>query len=424
MASAIWLHGLFLAFAGASCTDSHACLKEDQLSLLSLVQVNVKTQQLVSMAPDQDYYWSSRGGSPRTNSFAPYTARSDFSEGPTWVWQNELKEQVRHSPLIDADLNIYVCTTTRLRKFDSDGILLWTWHAAPTQMISAAPALYKGSVYVLPRENADGRPSAVSIDMRSGTVHWERAYDGVRQGADAEAINVDSGMLWFGAATAVGDGTDTVVAASASDGSMLWKYVTDHVMWNFSPSTPGDGTLLFSSQCGTVFRISSEGKLMWKAGRNHQYDECVPAGGALGPNGIFYSEFNEGAGSMLQSQGATNNTLAAYNVTDGSLVWERNLPYRAAQYPAVGKLGPDGPLAVVAPLGDNPMPPRPFIEDFLLAGNGGAERNMVMALDAGTGATIWISEEAPFSHMVAAGEFDEHNATDGSICLSLSLKVM
>merc|ERR550532_3618452 len=41
---------------------------------------------------------------------------------------------------------------------------------------------------------------------------------------------------------------------------------------------------------------------------------------------------------------------------------------------------------------------------------------MVMALDAGTGATLWISEEAPFPHMLAAGELDEHAATDGSIC--------
>merc|ERR1719188_2026498 len=41
---------------------------------------------------------------------------------------------------------------------------------------------------------------------------------------------------------------------------------------------------------------------------------------------------------------------------------------------------------------------------------------MVMAVDAGTGATLWMSEDTPFEHAVAAGESDVHNVTDGGIC--------
>merc|ERR1719433_907686 len=177
---------------------------------------------------------------------------------------------------------------------------------------------------------------------------------------------VHNGTMVFGAGTLLRDGTDTVAAVSATDGSVLWKYLAGEIMWNFSPATPGDGTWLFSSMCGAVFRISSEGKLIWKVGRSHPMKGCVPAGGALGPNGIFYAEYNEGDGVV-----GINNTVAAYRVTDGSLVWQATLPYRAAQYPAVGKVGPDGRLAVVAALGDNPRAE----EDGFLRMLGGTTRN-------------------------------------------------
>jgi len=156
--------------------------------------------------------------------------------------------------------------------------------------------------------------------------------------------------LFFGAKTKVNDGTDTVVAVKTSDGSKKWTYFTDNLMWNFSPSTPGDGGLIFSSACGHVMRLSSDGKLMWEAGTEHHLKMCVPGGGALGPNGLFYAEYSEGA---------TGNAVDAYNLADGSHVWRKDLPYRAAQYPAVGHLGPNGPLAVVVPMGDNPVPPLP-----------------------------------------------------------------
>jgi len=399
------LYCLGLALTVASCTISRE-FQEDHVVLL---QHSFKKVRRVSRAPPTEDYWSGRGRNPSTNSFSPYTAPDDFSAGPTWVWQNELKEQVRHSPLIDADMNVYVCTTTRLRKFNSDGHLLWTWQASLSQQMVIAPALYNESVYVLPLEQS-GLFTAVSIGMNSGTVNWARAVDGVKHSGDAQAVSVYNGSMFFGAMTNISSGTDTVVAVSASDGSALWEYFAGETMWNFSPSTPGDGTLLFSSSCGAVFRISFEGKLMWKAGPSHPGMMCVPAGGALGPNGIFYSEYNEGEGN-------TDNTLAAYSVTDGSLVWKKSLPYRAAQYPAIGKLGPDGPLAVVAAVGDNPLPPMPrYAEQSILAALGGAQRNWVIAVDAGTGATLWVSEDRPFPSAVGAGETDEHNITDGLYC--------
>jgi len=373
-------------------------------------------QDAIGVQGDEEYYWSRRGLGLRTDSYSPHTAPRNFSAGPTWVWQNEWKEQVRHSPLIDADFNLYVATTTRLRKFDSNGNLLWTWQAAPTKRMYTDPALHNGNIYMQLFGLEDySAPTIMSMSMKTGMVNWQQDLNGLSKGRDAESLLVANDTLFLGAMTIL-DGTDTVVAANASDGSLLWKYFAGEMMWNFSPSTPGDGTLLFSSSCGAVFRISFQGELIWKVGRSHPGVFCTVSGGALGPNGIYYAEYSEGEKGAFNAS-SINDTLAAYNVTDGSLVWKRNLPYRAAQYPAVGKLGRDGPLAVVAPLGDNPQKPWPKLaEATLLKANGGTMRNFVMALDAGTGETLWISEDTPYPDIVAAGDRDEHNATDGEVC--------
>jgi len=412
------------------CNDAtkrrHSCPElSDEISMMQVWHMsNLKAavqnaqQDAIGVQGEEEYYWSRRGRGLRTDSYSPHTAPRNFSAGPTWVWQNEFKEMVRHSPLIDTDLNIYVATGVRLRKFDSNGHLQWMWHAAPTQHLQDSPTLYNGNIFTVIKEEEDSAVTLMSMSMSTGMVNWQRHLHGAKKGLDSEALLITNNTMFFGARTLIADGTDTVIAANVSDGSVLWKYVVGETMWNFSPSTPGDGTLLFSSSCGAVFRLSFQGELIWKAGQSHPGVICGVSGGALGPNGIFYAEYTEAIHlTSALNFNSVNDTLAAYNVTDGSLVWKRNLPYRAAQYPAVGKLGRDGPLAVVAPLGDNPQKPWPKLaEATFLKANGGTMRNFVMALDAGTGETLWISEDTPYPDLVAAGDRDEHNATDGEVC--------
>jgi len=394
--------------AGVLCDDC------EPVAQMSLLQHNIVARRLTAsrIGPEANY-WSSRGGGPATSSSVSYAAPSNFSGGPSWVWQNEFKEQVRHSPLIDADKNIFVCTTTRLRKFSPNGDLVWTWHTAPHTVMSASPALHDGRIYVLPRYEKTNVPTVVSIGMQSGTVHWNRTYEGLAQSGDAEALKVFNNTIIFGVLTnkLLDGGTDTVTAVSGTDGTLLWQYVTDEVMWNFAPATPGDGSILFAGSCGAVFRISSGGELIWKAGPfNPGHSMCTMAGGALGPNGIFYSQYSE--------DDSNNNTLAAHNITDGALLWSKQLPYHALQYPAVGHLGATGPLVVAVPMGDTLLPPLPpILSAARLTLNGGALRNMLLVVDAATGQTMWQSEDRPWPHAEAAGELDEHNVTDGAICL-------
>mmetsp|Transcript_46664 Transcript_46664/g.135044 ORF Transcript_46664/g.135044 Transcript_46664/m.135044 type:complete len:482 (-) Transcript_46664:89-1534(-) len=398
----IWCSLLLLPFGHSQLLDE-----------ASLVQLS-KLLRTASQDPEVEHFWSSRGGGPATRSSVDFPA-PNISRVPSWVWENELHEQVRHSPLIDADKNIYLATTTRLRKLDSNGTLLWMLHwGVEDAAMSAAPALYQGDIYTITRGRGQA-PTVASIATKTGAINWLQTFGNMTHNGDAQSLSVYNGTIFFGIGRE-GDGTDAVVALRASDGTYLWDYQTDETMWNFSPSTPGDGTLLFASSCGAVFRLSAEGKLLWRAGKGKptkaaKPEMCVPGGGALGPNGVFYVESSQASGIHGE-----DGTLAAYNVGDGSLLWERALPLRAAQYPAVGRLGKNGPLAVVAGLGDNPMPVMPNEINAAIVSKQGPWRNSVLAVDAMTGDTLWRYDAPPYHSTFGAGETDVHNATDGEMC--------
>jgi len=403
-----------------SCDDQF-CEEHDQLGLLQIsLELKQPREQLEGwkqkMTPESidAYYWSGRAGDAAHSSHVPYAAPANFSSGPSWVWENDLLEQVRFSPLIDNDMNIYVSTTHRLRKFSSDGDVLWTWEvAAEDGKVTDSPYLYQGAIFVLVTLSTDAKPKVISLDMSDGTVIWSRVFENQLAGGEASSVNVYNDIVFFGSHEPGEMGVTSVVAASASDGSFLWEYKVGEVLWNFSPSTPGDGTLLFSSSCGAVFRISFDGQLIWKAGRFHPGMMCTPSGGAVGPNGVFYAEF--GSGSP-----ADDGFVAAHQIKDGSLLWEKQFELSGSQYPAVGRLGSNGPLAVVVAMGDNLVPPLPsfaqnFADAVIMGSHDGSLRNVIYALDAMTGETLWHSEEEPWNHSYAAGETEEHEMP-GEVC--------
>merc|ERR1719454_1539215 len=88
-------------------------------------------------------------------------------------------------------------------------------------------------------------------------------------------------------------GNTVVHAVSTVDGSFLWRFIADDGLHNFAPATPGDGTILFSTSCGGVYRISFDGKLIWRRGEPSPGHWCSTGGGALGPNGVYYIEYND-----------------------------------------------------------------------------------------------------------------------------------
>jgi len=146
----------------------------------------------------EEYYWSSRGRNAMTNSYANYTAPSNFSKGPSWIWPNEILGQVRHSPLIDNELNIYVTTEHAIRKFSSDGDLLWTWEIALDDgKLNACPALHHGEIFAL--ANPGDSLTVIAISMESGTINWHNTFQHTA-GGESSSLNVYDGIVFLGQA--------------------------------------------------------------------------------------------------------------------------------------------------------------------------------------------------------------------------------
>jgi len=99
--------------------------------------------------------------------------------------------------------------------------------------------------------------------------------------------------------------------------------------------------------------------------------------------------------------------VSAHRIEDGSLLRKQTMPMRGGNHPAVGKLA-DGSLVVVALMGDIGMPPIPEGAEKAAIAFHGPLRNAVFALDAGTGETLWSSEEAPWPHVAGAGGTERH----------------
>lgn len=401
----------------------------------------LQTALIAPRNPEPEYYWVQRGGKPTNFGSTKYAAPRDLSKKPAWIWQNSDDEQVRHSPLIDDKMNIYIMTAIKLRKFDPNGSILWTWHPEEGTM-TASPALYQGGVYLL--SVSQGSPSAAfvtvhSVDMESGQLRWKKHLQGTA-GGDSQSMFVynDTCIVPSQTPEAVSGpgGTNKFSALSALNGSSLWEYTMDELVWNAAPTTPGDGTFLFAGSCGAAYRISFGGELIWRSGpKKEPYKYCSTGGGSLGPNGVFYTEY---------TKSDMSGHVSAYRVSDGSLLWERNFPkYAGNQYPAVGPLGKDGPLVVVVAIGDNPGlidPVHQVAPLYMVPGAAQAyfndpetrkrmgvpnHVNALVVMDAKTGNIIWRWEEETWDHFAAAGdeEFDAVKralnpaSTDNPICL-------
>lgn len=412
------------AHAGAQQSIGHEL---DETSLLQISRGGrtrsvEESKQAGMFSKGIDYYWSQRGRDLMKSSSTSHTAPSNFSAGPSWTWANELDEQVRHSPLIDDTMHIYVTTATRIRKFNSNGTVVWTWRNNPDdgKMVSC-PALYEGSVFAVSRTNA-GSITMHSIDMAHGTVNWKRSVLH-QQWQDASSIFVHNNTMMVALREDhplskkernrlvyedADGGNNMVYAVNSSDGSHLWQYPVDEILWNWSPTSPGDGTLLFASSCGGVHRITFSGEQIWRKGPDPRPDVfCSSGGGALGPNNVFYVEYNDDLpGTNLTAKHGAH--IKAYHVSNGSLLWSHSFGVSESgmQYPAVGNLGRDGPLALIVALGQPPLPPSPMNKLLNPMPETYRHRNAVVAMNAISGDVLWRFDEDPWRGASGAGEVD------------------
>mmetsp|Transcript_56723 Transcript_56723/g.135093 ORF Transcript_56723/g.135093 Transcript_56723/m.135093 type:complete len:525 (+) Transcript_56723:131-1705(+) len=395
-----------------------------------------------AFASAAEHHWLKRGGALTSNSYTSATSASSIEEPPSWTWKNALDEQVRHTPLIDVERNIYIQTAVRIRKFNPDGALLWTWEVnrSTDGRMNIAPVLHEEQILLATSWPQCAHGAVQALSTLSGQLVWRLPVTRCLT-HDATSLFVENNVLVFGTKdlgrqTSYDDehgGTNVVVGMQLRSKEELWTYETDDVVWNFMPSSVGDGTIMFSTSCGGVHRINLHtGALLWKAGRLGDIGGasrmCGCGGGVLGPNGKFYAEYNDDLAGQLPS--TERAKVAAFEVSNGERLWERAFaarsfpPVTAAelslstvsaamgelggwQYPAVGEI--DGRTVVVAPVGSitgrPPWPEHWPIPDWLKAMGYVAQlhvswfrryvwfapslQNEVVALDGDSGAVLW-----------------------------------
>lgn len=332
-----------------------------------------------------DHYWSSARGSVGSYSVSHHAAPFDITQ-PTWTWHNGLKwSTLPVGTSIDDQKAIYLTSAEGVRKFTADGELQWTWKNKPGHPMSKAAALADGKVFAI---NTDG--SVFGISMETGRELWStrvskssdgnyghvQAHDGVV--ITAAEVTMDTKRK---TPSCCGPMNHKVVGLNGTDGRQLWTYEPNIPIWNFGSSFVGDGTFIFQDLEGRVHRNRvSDGTLVWKSGG---IAESWTDGQAnLGNNGIVYGVANYG-------NSGPKGCVSAYRVSDGKMLWRKDVPVCPNSIPTVGRLFGQSRQSVVIPIGVNDRR---------------GERIDVWALDAETGEKVWEFEG--FTQTESAGHGD------------------
>lgn len=254
-----------------------------------------------------------------------------------------------------------------------------------------APVIDQGMVYI-----SDTKGGVRALDMKDGKRIWHTNVSETT-GQDNGFNMVHKGVLlaaadWTGDSPQ-GPANKYVKALNATTGDLLWSYQPDMPIWNFLALFPDESSLVFQDMTGKAYRLSLEGKLMWKAGGLE--GTWTDGGAALGPNGLVYTvNNNHPPGYMTKltwDPPTLPGTLSAYDVKDGALKWQVTTPRPPHNAPAVGKVyGWDG-LSVVIPVCQQVFP--------------GATCD-VNVYDANTGEPRWVFHGPTQKGLMQAGDLE------------------
>jgi len=338
---------------------------------------------------EKKYFWPSGRGKYPFFAVSEHNAPFHLNDSLAWSWHHPdgRFHTLTYGTAIDDDMNVYLSAADGMRKFDKDGHLMWEHSSRPADFMNA-PVIYEGLVYA-----SDDHGQVRAIDMQSGDRVWITNVSS-SIGQDNGFNMVNQGVL-FTAADWTGEGPNGpankyVMALNASTGAILWSYQPDTAVWNFLPLFPDETSVIFQDLEGKAYRLTMEGKLMWKAGG--LAGTWTDGGAALGPNGLVYAVNNNHFPLGPGPESSTMpGTLSAYDVKDGTLRWRVTTRRPPNNAPAVGKVyGWDG-LSVVMPLCNQVMK--------------GATCD-VNVYDANTGDTRWVFHGPTQKGLLQAGDFE------------------
>merc|ERR1719210_3122894 len=134
----------------------------------------------------------------------------------------------------------------------------------PSRTSGDAVIIYDGKVY---GATADGQ--MFSVDMENGTETWvNKVTDAV--GAQHCQLAAHKGIVVTKGENRCGKNgcaQGKVFGLNSTNGTHLWTYDPDEVLWDVFPQFPDDESVVVMDQSGAVHRVNLQsGELIWKAG--------------------------------------------------------------------------------------------------------------------------------------------------------------
>ncbi|CAE7265461.1 bamB [Symbiodinium natans] len=340
-----------------------------------------------------------KGGNLNHSGYSPYVGVQDLAF-PTWTFVHPqvqpkgLRTATRRvfhgSPLIDADLNVYIQSTSGwIFSLTKDGDLRWSFDLnSEDPQNPGNMALLDGTAFVC---TEDGM--AWAIDLVEGSERWRQKI-ATHCSTDAFSVVARKGSILIPCNPANGDDPDNMegshglCAVSETDGAPRWTFNLNRYGskgYNLAPSVV-DGIVYFTDLAGAVYAISEEdGQEVWHHPGSEEATFST-ATSVVGPDSRLYNAFNVGEKGGSGTQGV----LRCHDLKFGDVVWSKSFPEGINAAPAVGPMGAKNRTAVIVGVGNNPeCLPEPVI--------GPTKRAKLFALDAETGQTLWTFTAPEYS---------------------------
>jgi outer membrane protein assembly factor BamB len=395
------------------------CRPDDVSSTSSLLQIQSHEQsiqsrktlvknELKSQTPKLDHFWSQKNSNARRSASATFVATTALTK-PKWANQetggNPLKpasNTIYQSPVIDRDNRIYFSSNSgKIRCLHLlDGSECWSFQlGGPPGSQVPTPVLMGDSLFT-----ADSEGNLVALSLSTGTMLWHSHYSDSDAGFDSWSLaGLGNVVLLLGTAS----GTNaTLYAASVTDGHILWKFECKSVVYNFMPALTDD-FVLFADSFGAVFCLDlSDGDLIWQL--PGQSGIAMSTGGlAIGFNNIVYVTSNVAGASCTPSVDLTScgdGVLSAIDIETGKLLWNRTFSgHPANNAPAVFMSQVSKNFNVVIGLGANPLLPCDECPALVDEKPQRPSPDLVVALDASTGADVWSFQTPIWKSNAPAG---------------------
>lgn len=380
------------------------------------------------------HYVPFKGNNLNRSGYSPYLGPFDVSR-PAWLWEEPNRDQKREcvgtmacfhsSPIIDADLNVYIQSTTGwVYSIDKSGKT--RWEAKLTSCNPSNVALRGDSVYVV---SQDGM--LWSLDRATGKVQWYQkaalgfpddthsllavgdtvlaACNPYGYGTQARPLMHEGHPIVWRSLTY---GNENVCAFSAKDGTLKWNYSmwerSGNISYNQMQAVVGN-SVIFGDSLGGAYRVSFDnGQELWhtpaltELGHFHRHGGMgmgSTANMVVGPNGKTYHAYN-----IFPKVGA----VRVLNIEDGSEAWRFDRFHEEINAaPAVGTVFGHNKLATVLVIGGNcaceKQPFKEKLKNFFGLQKHWDRYGKVAALDAETGQHIW-SFDVPFWNDACAGQ--------------------